>query len=64
MKSNLLRLVPTLLILGCFSGTSVAGPDFDSIERGRAAKRAEALKLVADTKKCFPDELVKKAGTK
>jgi hypothetical protein len=57
MKTKSIRMVMSVLLLGVFSGATVAGPDFRMIEQGRLAKKAEAQKALLDAKKCNNDSL-------
>lgn len=57
MKTKSFRILMSVLLLGAFSGVSVAAPDFHMLEQGRLAKKAEAQKAQAGAKKCLNDSV-------
>jgi hypothetical protein len=64
MKKQTFLVTITFAILGAFSGTALAGPDFSTIERGRAAKKAEQVQQSTAAKKCFSDDVATPAAPK
>jgi hypothetical protein len=64
MKTQTFLATIAFATLGAFSGTALAGPDFSTIERGRAAKKAEQVKQTTAAKKCYSDEVVAPSASK
>lgn len=64
MKTQTFLVAIAFATLGAFSGTALAGPDFSSIERGRATKKAEQVKPSTAAKKCYSDEVAAPIATK